>query len=120
LFLFNENSIITDIKNVLQLNVIVIFCKLIDTKMFEEDNSTSIENLSYCQIYQPTNPSCGIFGAIEIVDVIFLSTLTLVGVFGNLLVISSIIYDKKVHFYGNVFIINLAVADVMVGIAFFM
>jgi len=88
-----------------------------DTKMVE-DNSTSSENLSYCQIFQPTNPYCGVFGAIEIVDEIFLSALALVGVCGNLLVISSIVYDKKIHYYGNVFIINLAVADMMVRIWF--
>jgi len=79
--------------------------------------STSNTSLSYCEIFQPTNPYCGVFGAKEIVNVIFLSIVALVGLFGNLLVISSIVYDKKVHHYGNVFIINLAVADVIVGFA---
>ena len=75
---------------------------------------SSNQSLTYCNLFQPSNPYCGIFGAQEIVDVIFLMLLALVGTCGNLLVIFSIIYDKRVHHHGNVFIINVAVADFLV------
>ena len=82
-------------------------------------SNSAWENLSYCALNQPTNPYCGVFEAKEIVEVVFLFIATLVGTSGNLLVIFSIIYDKRVHRHGNVFIINLAVADLIVRFPFF-
>ena len=74
-------------------------------------------SLSYCQQFQPNNPYCGVFGIAEQVEVVFLCVVILVGTFGNLLVICSIIYDQRLLKHGNVFIINLAVADLIVSIA---
>ncbi|CAK8693990.1 unnamed protein product [Clavelina lepadiformis] len=71
-------------------------------------------NLSYCELYQPKNPYCGIFGPGEIIEVIFLSLCSVVGSVGNCMVIFSIILEKVVHQRGNMFIINLAVADLIV------
>ena len=73
------------------------------------------ENLSYCKAVQPENPYCGIFGPAEIAEVIFLVIFILCGTLGNLLVIASVIYEKRVHKKGNIFVINLAVADLVVS-----
>jgi len=54
-------------------------------------------------------------GVGEVFDISFLFIVTLVGTCGNLLVIFSIIFDKSVQQHGNLFIINLAVTDLLVG-----
>uniref|UniRef100_H2YXV0 G-protein coupled receptors family 1 profile domain-containing protein n=1 Tax=Ciona savignyi TaxID=51511 RepID=H2YXV0_CIOSA len=56
------------------------------------------------------------FTAQNIIEIIFLIIVISVGSIGNILVISAIVYIKKVYSYGNIFIINLAVADLMVVI----
>jgi len=53
-----------------------------------------------------------------IVDIIFLATLTICGTAGNLLIICSVIHAKTVLRNGNVFIINLACADLTVSLWF--
>ena len=84
-------------------------------------NQTTVEyprntngSLLYSDFHQSTNSYYAMFGAKETVEVVFLTILSLVGSFGNLLVIFSIINDKRVQQHGNIFIINLAVADFMV------
>lgn len=54
--------------------------------------------------------------SVRIFEICYLSFLTVVGTVGNLLVIFSIIYAKRVHKSGNLFIINLAFADLIVSI----
>jgi len=61
------------------------------------------------------NPWCGQFGARQIFEIIYLLLVSIVGTFGNLLVISSIVYKKRLHKHGNIFIVNLAVADLIVS-----
>nr|CAB3254747.1 5-hydroxytryptamine receptor-like [Phallusia mammillata] len=61
-----------------------------------------------------SGPYCGIYDAGRIVDAIFLVILTVVGTVGNFLVIFSIICARRVNKNGNVFIINLALADLIV------
>ena len=55
------------------------------------------------------------YGAERIFDALYLTILTVVGTFGNLLVILSIIYAGRVNKNGNIFIINLAIADLIVS-----
>ena len=55
------------------------------------------------------------YGAERIFDALYLTILTVVGTFGNLLVILSIIYTGRVNKNGNIFIINLAIADFVVS-----
>ncbi|CAK8693991.1 unnamed protein product [Clavelina lepadiformis] len=50
----------------------------------------------------------------RVIELIFLAILTIVGTIGNLTVIFSIVLAKRVHSHGNVFVINLAVADLLV------
>ena len=72
------------------------------------------ENISRCNV--TVNPWCEKFGVQQIIEVIYLSILTVLAFFGNLLVIFSIILEKKVHRNANVFIINLAFADFLVSL----
>ena len=64
---------------------------------------------------QSLNPYYENFGAAEVVEVTFLCLFTVLGMFGNFLVICSIIYAKRVFKQGNIFIINLAFADLIVS-----
>ena len=50
------------------------------------------------------------------IEMVYLIVLMVVGSLGNLLVISSIIHEKRVNKSGNIFIINLAVADLFVSL----
>lgn len=45
-----------------------------------------------------------------------MTIITVLGAVGNLIVIFSIALEKRVHAHGNIFIINLAVADFLVSI----
>ena len=54
--------------------------------------------------------------ALRTVEMVYLIVLMVVGSLGNLLVISSIIHEKRVNKSGNIFIINLAVADLFVSL----
>jgi len=55
------------------------------------------------------------YGAGRGFDALFLTVISVIGTLGNLLVISSIIYGRRTHKYGNIFLINLAVADLFVS-----
>lgn len=57
--------------------------------------------------------------ALRTVEMVYLIVLMVVGSLGNLLVISSIIHEKRVNKSGNIFIINLAVADLFVSLLYF-
>ncbi|CAK8693989.1 unnamed protein product [Clavelina lepadiformis] len=71
-------------------------------------------NLTECEKLQPDNPWCGKFGGQQIFEVVYLTIVTVVGTFGNILVICSIVFENRVHKNGNAFIINLAAADLIV------
>ena len=58
--------------------------------------------------------------ALRTVEMVYLIVLMVVGSLGNLLVISSIIHEKRVNKSGNIFIINLAVADLFVSLLYFL
>ena len=62
------------------------------------------------------NPWCGVFGGRQVFEVIYLLFVSVFGSIGNLLVISSIIYKRRLHKHGNIFIVNLAVADLIVSV----
>ena len=53
--------------------------------------------------------------ALRTIEMVYLIVLMVVGSLGNLLVISSIIHEKRVNKSGNIFVINLAVADLFVS-----
>ena len=61
------------------------------------------------------NPWCGQFGAQQMIEIVVLIMVAVTGTFGNLLVITSIIYLHRQHEYGNMFLINLAFADLLVS-----
>ena len=73
---------------------------------------TTGPNKSNCD---PNNPWCGQFGLQQYFEIVYLTVLTVLGIFGNLLVIFSIIVEKKTHKNGNLFISSLAVADFVVS-----
>ncbi|XP_039258951.2 melatonin receptor type 1C-like [Styela clava] len=51
------------------------------------------------------------FGVLQYFEFAYIVSIIALGSLGNLVVIFSIILDKKVHSGGNIFIINLAIAD---------
>ena len=54
--------------------------------------------------------------AAAIIDISFQFVFMITGTLGNLLVILSILFDKRTHQHGNIFILNLAVADLIVSL----
>jgi len=71
---------------------------------------------TWCDHYEPDNPWYGWDGGGRILELLCLTLISLVGTAGNLLVILSIVVEKRAHKHGNMFIINLAVADLMVSL----
>nr|XP_018667208.2 dopamine D2-like receptor isoform X1 [Ciona intestinalis] len=53
-------------------------------------------------------------GAVQVVELIYLTILCVLGSVGNLVVIFSITLENRVHSHGNIFVINLAIADLLV------
>nr|CAB3254773.1 5-hydroxytryptamine receptor-like [Phallusia mammillata] len=60
------------------------------------------------------NPWSGPMGPQQYFEVFYLSIVVVLGCFGNLTVIFSIVVENRVHAHGNAFVINLAVADLLV------
>ena len=59
---------------------------------------------------------CNNYARAWIFDLIFHVFLIIIGTFGNLTVIASLIVQKKLNKNGNILIVNLAVADLIVSI----
>ena len=68
-----------------------------------------------CQQLDPENLWCGRYDVKRILSLVYLLVLIIVGVFGNLLVILSVANSKKLYKNGNVFIVNLAIVDLLVS-----
>ena len=62
------------------------------------------------------NPWCKISQEQKVIEVFYLLLISIVGTFGNVLVIVSIVLENRTYRFGNVFIINLAFADFVVSI----
>lgn len=54
-------------------------------------------------------------GPLEYFEVLYISLVVVLGTIGNLTVIFSIIFENRVHAHGNIFVINLAIADLLVS-----
>lgn len=67
----------------------------------------SSNSSQYLQMFNHTPPTCLTIFAL------FLSFTT---IFANLLVIFAFIYDKKLQKYSNCFMLNLSIADLLIGI----
>ena len=80
----------------------------------DENVKVSLQNFSQCDL-EPQNPWCGLFGIQQYIEIVYLSIITVFGVLGNLVVISSILLERKLHKQANIFIVNLAVADFLVS-----
>ena len=61
------------------------------------------------------NPWCETSMGHQVVEIIYLSCISILGIFGNLLLILSVVYEKRTYKYGNIFIISLAFADFLVS-----
>jgi len=73
-------------------------------------------NINQSSIRQPIN-SNGISSSIEKIILTFLmSTMAFLTVFGNSLVIIAFICEPTIRTYSNYFILNLSIADLLIGI----
>ena len=86
------------------------------------DNS-SLTNLNnfinasdYCFNCDKNNTFCGIYDARRVFEIVYLCFVILTGTCGNLLVILSITHARRLYKHGNIFIVNLAVADLIVSL----
>jgi len=68
---------------------------------------------TYCRHCDPVNYWCGRYDGKRAFQLAYLVLVIVVGVFGNLLVISSINYARRLYKHGNVFVVNLAIVDLM-------
>jgi len=55
------------------------------------------------------------YDAGRVIDILYLTIVSVIGTFGNLTVILSIIHGRRLTKNGNIFIINLAIADFIVS-----
>ncbi|XP_039272327.1 melatonin receptor type 1C-like isoform X2 [Styela clava] len=79
-------------------------------------NETMRSNISTSLPPESTEPDYWPdFGALQYLEVIYLTIITVLGTIGNLIVMFSIALEKRVHAHGNIFIINLAIADLIVS-----
>ena len=74
---------------------------------------------TYCRYCDGENYWCGRYDGTRIFQLVYLVVVIVVGVFGNLLVISSINYARRLYKHGNVFVVNLAIVDLMVSFYIF-
>uniref|UniRef100_H2YXT3 G-protein coupled receptors family 1 profile domain-containing protein n=1 Tax=Ciona savignyi TaxID=51511 RepID=H2YXT3_CIOSA len=77
------------------------------------------DSINTTAVYETTtvinpNPWYGIYGIQRIVEIVYLCTVIMIGTLGNMLVICSIKFAKRTHLNGNIFIVNLAFADLLV------
>jgi len=82
------------------------------------ENQTQYSATTFRCDLEPQNPWCGQFGIQQYIEVGYLSIITLLGVMGNIVVIASILLEKKLHKQANIFIVNLALADFLVRIVY--
>ena len=89
-------------------------------------NVTTIYNLgdfpdveTYCRHCDSINYWCGRYDGKRAFQLVYLILVIVVGVFGNLLVIFSINYARRLYKHGNVFVVNLAIVDLMVSLIIF-
>jgi len=75
--------------------------------------------MSNITVNQTSNASIGecMFddgNSVKSVEILYLTIVSLIGTLGNCLVIFSIIYGRAVNKNGNIFLINLAISDLLV------
>ena len=79
-------------------------------------NPIDFSNTSeYCIYCDSSNPFCGIYDTRRVFEIVYLCFVIVTGTCGNLLVIMSITHARRLYKHGNVFIVNLAVADLIVS-----
>jgi len=89
--------------------------------MFGGDNASTVANgqiftsvidgpISAC----PNGTGHNISQPQMIAEVLYLTLIVVLGTIGNLTVIFSIVLERRVHMNGNIFVINLAIADLLV------
>ena len=80
-----------------------------DYQTLNDSNSSDI-SFETSRIFKTSSPILTIFLTIV---ALLMSLLTIIG---NLLVIFAFIFEKKLHKYSNYFILNLSIADLLIGI----
>ena len=97
----------------------MVDCKNMDVKLSFTDTLIMEENATVAEYY--TNGSVSMnytmpLTIAEILEVNILAIIFFVGTFGNVLIITTLFYKKAVFKKANIFILNLAVADVTVSL----
>lgn len=92
-----------------------------------DDNLLMSENMSYMMLLNRTlslttdtiideNPSLTFSPSLTIIIALITSLMSLVTIIGNMLVITAFIIDKEIRTYSNYFILNLSIADLLIGL----
>ena len=121
---YNSKNLCT-IMPLVEMRQVIIYNNSMTISNWESSENFSIStnttadnkliNASSRCIYQPQNPWCGLFGPQQYVEVAYLTVLTVLGVLGNIMLIFSVLFEKKLHKNANIFIVNLAFADFLVS-----
>ena len=92
---------------------------IFEIKLMENLDSTSFWTLASTTPSNVTDNAylwAGKSDAHRVIEIIYLTVLAATGSLGNLTVIFSIILERRIHANGNIFVINLAIADLLVRI----
>jgi len=81
------------------------------TELSQLFNQTLID--VYCSSCDSSNPWCGHYNWQRFFEIFYLTFVAILGTFGNIIVICSINHAKRLYKHGNVFVVNLAIVDLV-------
>ena len=109
-FFLNADLFLNDTLNIESNDISVIYQSFFSS-------STIRSKTFYNNLTDNQNPSNGLSSSMEKIILTFLmSTMAFLTVFGNSLVIMAFICEPTIRTYSNYFILNLSIADLLIGL----